>query len=98
MDRRKFLKATGLTAALGAVGTAEAQTPAVTTAASVPTFQFVGAPVLQNLTGDGVTIVWVVNGNSTGWVEYGETPEFGSKNDGVDGGLRPRTARCLRSA
>ncbi|MES2458949.1 MAG: FN3 domain-containing metallophosphoesterase family protein [Armatimonadota bacterium] len=87
MDRRRFLQVTGTGALIGTIGTAEAQTPAGTTA--LAPFAFVGAPVLQNLSSDGVTVVWAVNSACTGWVEYGEAPSLGRKNDGADGGLMP---------
>ena len=36
-------------------------------------------PYLQNLSQNGITIMWMVNNNATSWVEYGKTEQRGSK-------------------
>lgn len=41
------------------------------------------APVLQNPRPDGITVVWAVTRRATGWVEYGETQDLGSRADPV---------------
>jgi predicted phosphodiesterase len=89
MDRRKFFRVAGGAAVLGTIGKAEAQTAPETAPAAAQPFHLIGAPVLQNLSSRGVTVVWAVSGSSTGWVEYGETAALENKNDGSEGGLLP---------
>ena len=36
-------------------------------------------PYLQNISQNGITIMWMVNNNATSWVEYGKTEQRGSK-------------------
>ena len=42
-------------------------------------FKFTCNPYLQNLSDQGITIMWMVNNNATSWVEYGKTEQRGNK-------------------
>ena len=44
-----------------------------------PQFAFTCNPYLQNLNQNGITIMWMVNNNSTSWVEYGKTEKLENK-------------------
>lgn len=46
---------------------------------SEPVFAFSCQPYLQNLYQNGITIAWMVNNNSSSYVEYGETEKLGIK-------------------
>lgn len=60
------------------VHAAENQPPSNADAIATSTARIlVGAPVLQCPAADGMSVVWQVSGNATGWVEYGTTKELG---------------------
>lgn len=42
-------------------------------------FSLTCTPYLQNISQNGITIMWMVNNNATSWVEYGKTEQRGSK-------------------
>lgn len=46
-------------------------------------------PLLQNVTNDGATIAWALNGQATGWVEWGTTPDLGKVARNSELGLNP---------
>lgn len=52
-------------------------------------------PVLQNPTPEGVDVVWAIQGQGTGWVEYGPTAELGQRADQPAFGLNPYGSRFL---
>lgn len=98
IDRRQFLEVGG-TAAAAALLTStatEAEADMPQPAAPEP-FRLVSAPVLQNMSADGVTVFWSVNGRSTGWVEYGLSPDaLTERSIGNDGGLLPLESLAYR--
>lgn len=65
-------------------------------AGAPPAFGFRSAPVLHNITSEGVDIAIAVGGLATGWVEFGETPAMGARADLPSAGLRPMEERVLR--
>lgn len=46
-------------------------------------------PILQNITTDSASIVWALNTPSTGWVEWGTTPNLGKFARNSEFGLNP---------
>lgn len=87
MDRRDFLGQGGAAAVAAVLGLPETQ-DASAPAAAPEAFRLPGAPVLQNLTPDGVTVFCAVNARSTGWVEFGESPDaLDQKASGGGSGL-----------
>lgn len=97
MNRREFLRTTGLAAAAtlttaGGSHGAAATGPVATTAPVAP---LALPPVLRNVSGDGVTVTWGVAQPATGWVEYGETESLGQTARGAVAGLLPYDDRVL---
>lgn len=54
-------------------------------------------PLLQRATKDSVSIAWSVERSSTGWVEWGTTPDLGNIARGSIGGLNVFDERFLSS-
>ena len=82
-SRRAFLAAS----AAGGLG---AQPPAPAA------FRFLSDPVLTNPAPDGVTVMWATSGPATGWVDYGETDQLGTRAGGDDQGLAPYDDRAFK--
>ena len=85
-----------LKAADGYDTTPASSTPVTPAPETPPTGSAVSAPVLQNPTGDGITVVWAVNGSCTGWVEYGETNTLGQTAYGSVDGLKPFDDKAIK--
>ena len=85
-----------LKAADGYDTTPASSTPVTPAPETPPTGSAVSAPVLQNTTGDGITVVWAVNGSCTGWVEYGETNTLGQTAYGSVDGLKPFDDKAIK--
>ena len=67
--------------------------PAVQAQAAAPTTTGLALqPYLQNPAPDAMTVMWRTGVPSYGWVEYGETPALGKKQDWVVDGLRHANA------
>jgi predicted phosphodiesterase len=94
MDRREFLRVSGVAAAAGVVGVSAEAAPAPVADTAKP-FGLASAPVLVNPAPDGVTVVCALKGPGTGWVEIGETGALGRRVDGGQGGLLPYSDSLL---
>lgn len=87
LNRRGFLEGLSLgavaTAGLGVAGGVTMNSAAPAMAQETPAAEpkpaklLVGEPVLQCPTSTGVSIVWQVSCNATGWIEYGPTQDLG---------------------
>ena len=90
MTRNEFLKSISLSAVFaGASLPLRAQVPP-------EAFHLASQPMLQHPTPDGISVVFAVNGLSTGWVEYGETEALGQRSDGGTQGMMPLDDRLLK--
>lgn len=93
MNRRRFLQKTGVAGLLASAWPALAQTTNATARAQARAtgggLAFTTAPSVQGASPTSVTIAIGVNGPSTAWVEYGETPELGRVATGARHGLKP---------
>lgn len=87
MKRRDFFTAAGSAAFAPRLFAQEA---------AVPLFGFRSAPVLHNVTAEGVDVAVAIGGLATGWVEYGESEALGTRADLATAGLRPMEERVLR--
>jgi acid phosphatase type 7 len=76
MKRRTFLGNFAAVAALPSLGAAVG--PSKTPAARFADFKVLSPPVIQNPTDTSFSVSWRVGGRSTGWVEWGTTPELGN--------------------
>ncbi len=99
-NRRHFLQASLAAIAATPVLSTRAQDapkiePAQPEPPPAPEIKAPGLPMVTALRQDGVSIVWGVSTPSTGWVEYGETPELGKKAYGTVDGLRPFDPRVI---
>jgi hypothetical protein len=87
MQRRAFFAAAGSAVLAPALLAQSAATSSVAPSS---------APVLHNVTGEGVDVAIAVGGLATGWVEFGETAALGFRADLSSAGLRPMEDRVLR--
>ena len=89
INRRKFLESTAVTGILGAFAlpsnVAANDAPPKTTT-SGPTL---GYPLLQNVSETSASVSWALTTPSTGWVEWGPTPDFGKIARNSEFGLNP---------
>jgi len=91
MNRRRFLQQTGVAGLLASAWPAVAQStnaPAENRAATAG-LAFTTPPSLQSPSPTGVTVAIGVNGPSTAWVEFGDTPALGRVATGARHGLKP---------
>ncbi|MFN7138277.1 MAG: metallophosphoesterase, partial [Limisphaerales bacterium] len=95
MDRRRFLKTSGITIMASKLAS-ETVVAAPPLPQSQSSFRLLSAPVLLNPTSNSVTVLVAVSGHATGWVEFGKTKALGSTCDGEVGGMRPFHDRFLR--
>lgn len=94
-NRRHFLQASLAAIAAAPVLSSRAQESVQPETPPAPEIKPPGTPMITGLRQNGVTIVWGVSTPSTGWVEYGETPELGKKAFGAVDGLRPFHPRVI---
>ena len=79
-NRRVFLKTTALATA------AAFARPSVAGKDAVQAPRIIAGPYLQNATPDAVTVMWITDKPCLSWVDYGPTPELGSRlQDSRDG-------------
>lgn len=99
MDRRDFVRSS-LGGALATCIPASAlalDQPSTTPAPPAPSASIIDSPpVLQALTGEGVTVSIAVSGVSTAWVEYGPTRDLGQRADNARHGMLPLDGRIHR--
>ncbi|PQO43226.1 purple acid phosphatase family protein [Blastopirellula marina] len=96
-DRRDFItKLSTLAVGAGALAGVTAAAPAAEAAESDAPLK-AGPPVLQNPTSTSMAVAWSVDQAATGFVEYGETPELGSKAYAPENGLNPLNSRFLQA-
>ena len=100
MNRREFCKNSSLLIGGLSLATSDSSIAADAPAPAPPApgaTRSISPPVLQNPSGDGsVTVVWAVNGTSTGWIEYGETEALGQTAYGSSEGLKPIDDKVLK--
>lgn len=91
-DRRSFLKKTAGLGALTALGGLLPDSAAAALRDKEPVYPekghvFLCPPYLQNPRPTAMTLRWINNWPSYGWVEFGETPSLGHKAQSVTDGL-----------
>ncbi len=89
INRRNFLESTAVTGILGAFALSSnvvANDEPQKTTTSTPTL---GYPLLQNVLETSASVSWALNTPSTGWVEWGPTPELGKIARNSEFGLNP---------
>ena len=96
LSRRQWLRTGTSALGLSVIGPHAGQ-PAEAQGRPVPqNFRVLGAPVVQGLSSEAVSVAWAVNDTSTGWVEYGETEALGRMAAPDHDGLRPLDAAVHR--
>ena len=89
INRRNFLESTAVTGILGAFALSSnvvANDETKKVVASEPTL---GYPLLQNVSETSASVSWALTTPSTGWVEWGPTPDLGKVARNSEFGLNP---------